>query len=308
MLLVSRHFFDFAVADHPRYQLMNERIVPGFEPSRGVVRAIGPRHGGRAGRIMALGDITDEDFTIWVSILGGLINQHYANDQGGTRIRALLDRAVDMWADAVGLPASPSNTLSRREPPMSTTTPSRDDLVRPRIPRPLAMQLAATEYARMADTFAGLGPDDWTSPTDCTLWDVRQLACHMVGMANMVTTPFEMKRQQRKAADDRRGPGRRSADRNYRAPGQRTRRLDHRRHRRRGEEGRAQGRSRPPDDPWLHAEATVPGQAAGERPRRELGDRLPQRRHPHPRPVDAPDGHRQGGRTPSPSSPPTTTE
>lgn len=82
---------------------------------------------------------------------------------------------------------------------MSTTTPSRADIVRPRIPRPLAMQLAKTEYARMVDTLAGLDPDDWTRPTDCTLWDVRQLACHMVGMADMVTTPLEMRRQSRKA-------------------------------------------------------------------------------------------------------------
>ncbi len=82
---------------------------------------------------------------------------------------------------------------------MSTTTPSRDALIRPRIPRPLAMQLAETEYARMADTLAGLGPDDWTRPTDCALWDVRQLACHMVGMAQMVTTPLETRRQSRKA-------------------------------------------------------------------------------------------------------------
>ena len=82
---------------------------------------------------------------------------------------------------------------------MSTTVPSQDTLVRPRIPRPLAMQLAETEYARMADTLAGLTPDDWTRPTDCTLWDVRELACHMVGMAQMVTTPLEMRRQGRKA-------------------------------------------------------------------------------------------------------------
>ncbi len=82
---------------------------------------------------------------------------------------------------------------------MITTTPSRDDLIRPHIPRPLAMQLAETEYARMAETLAGLGPDDWTRPTDCTLWEVRQLACHMIGMANMVTTPLETRRQSRKA-------------------------------------------------------------------------------------------------------------
>lgn len=81
---------------------------------------------------------------------------------------------------------------------MSTTT-SRGGIRRAQLPRPLAMQLAETEYARMADTVADLGPDDWTRPTDCTLWDVRQLACHMVGMAQMVTTPLEMRRQSRKA-------------------------------------------------------------------------------------------------------------
>ncbi len=106
MLLLSRHFYDFAVADHPRYQLMNERIVPGFEPSAdSYAPSVRVMTEGRR-RIMALGDITDADFTIWVSILGGLINQHFANDRGGTRITALLSRAVDMWADAVGLPAT----------------------------------------------------------------------------------------------------------------------------------------------------------------------------------------------------------
>ncbi len=82
---------------------------------------------------------------------------------------------------------------------MSTTAPHRADLRRPHIPRPLAMQLAETEYARMADALAVLGPDDWTRPTDCTLWNVRQLACHLVGMAQMVATPLEMRRQLRKA-------------------------------------------------------------------------------------------------------------
>jgi uncharacterized protein (TIGR03083 family) len=90
---------------------------------------------------------------------------------------------------------------------MSTITPPTDGLVRPHLRRPLAMRLAETEYARMADTLAALGPDDWSRPTDCTLWDVRQLACHVVGMATMVTTPLETKRQQRKAAEDARAQG-----------------------------------------------------------------------------------------------------
>jgi AcrR family transcriptional regulator len=108
--LISRHFFDFSVADHPRYQLMNERIVPGFEPSP---EAYAPsirvfEHGVRT--VKELTGATDEDHLIWISILGGLINQHFANDPAGVRLSKVLARAIDMWADAVGLPATTSTT------------------------------------------------------------------------------------------------------------------------------------------------------------------------------------------------------
>ena len=67
---------------------------------------------------------------------------------------------------------------------MSTTTPHRrPTLVRPRIPRPLAMRLADDRVRPHGRHPGRLGPDDWTRPTDCPVWDVRQLACHMVGMA-----------------------------------------------------------------------------------------------------------------------------
>lgn len=83
---------------------------------------------------------------------------------------------------------------------IATTSPSTDGIVRPQMPRRLAMRLAATEYDRMATALAALESDDWTRPTVCTAWDVRELACHMVGMAAMVATPWEMARQQRRAA------------------------------------------------------------------------------------------------------------
>ena len=116
--LVSRHFFDFAVADHPRYQLMNERIIAGFEPGPDAYApSLRVMERGRR-RVMALGSVSDEDFLIWLSILGGLINQHFANDRGGNRLSAALGRAVDMWAGAVGLPAQqkrPSRTSGPRK-------------------------------------------------------------------------------------------------------------------------------------------------------------------------------------------------
>ena len=111
--LVSRQFFEFALADQARYQLMNERIVPGFEPSpEAYAPSVRVFERGRR-RVTGLGDISDDDFLIWLSIVGGLINQHFANDPGGTRFSTLLDRAVDMWADSVGLPPQ-KESASRR--------------------------------------------------------------------------------------------------------------------------------------------------------------------------------------------------
>ena len=65
--------------------------------------------------------------------------------------------------------------------------------------RPVAMRLAAAEYDRCAATFRSLTPAQWASPTDCPAWDVRQLAAHMLGMAEMAASIRENLRQQRKA-------------------------------------------------------------------------------------------------------------
>lgn len=68
------------------------------------------------------------------------------------------------------------------------------------LPRPVAMRLAATEYERCAEAFQILSPAQWARPTDCPAWDVRQLAAHMLGMAEMAASIRENLRQQRKAA------------------------------------------------------------------------------------------------------------
>jgi uncharacterized protein (TIGR03083 family) len=68
------------------------------------------------------------------------------------------------------------------------------------LPRPVAMRLAATEYDRCAEMFRSLSPAQWARPTDCPAWDVRQMAAHMLGMAEMAASLRENMRQQRKAA------------------------------------------------------------------------------------------------------------
>jgi AcrR family transcriptional regulator len=110
---VARVFFDFAVANPARHQLMNQRTIPGFEPSpesyAPSVRVY--ELGGQIFRGLGLTDQSDSD--IWDAMVVGMINQQLANDPGGTRWSVLLDRAMDIWADGVGLPPDPP-TPNRR--------------------------------------------------------------------------------------------------------------------------------------------------------------------------------------------------
>ncbi|WP_207008210.1 maleylpyruvate isomerase family mycothiol-dependent enzyme [Nocardioides aromaticivorans] len=87
---------------------------------------------------------------------------------------------------------------------MSTTMKdqNRRPLRRPALDHRTAMALAADEYARFADTVAGLDAAAWTRPTACTLWDVRQLTAHVVGMAEMAAGLREGARQRRIAGAD----------------------------------------------------------------------------------------------------------
>lgn len=126
----ARVFFDFAVANPARHQLMNQRTIPGFEPS---AESYAP-----AVRVYELGKrivhdlgVTDaSDFDIFTAIVAGLINQQIANDPGGTRWSALLDRTIDLWADGLGLPPHPpaqtrrstQRRSARRQSPAARST------------------------------------------------------------------------------------------------------------------------------------------------------------------------------------------
>jgi AcrR family transcriptional regulator len=101
---VVRAFFDFAAADLARHQLMNQRTIPGFEPSAESF-APSQRTVELGVRLLAEMGVTDRgDVEILIAIVGGLVDQQLANDPGGTSRSVLLERAVDMWADGVGLP------------------------------------------------------------------------------------------------------------------------------------------------------------------------------------------------------------
>jgi uncharacterized protein (TIGR03083 family) len=58
-----------------------------------------------------------------------------------------------------------------------------------------AHRLAETEYQRVLAALRRLAPGDWRKPTACTGWDVRALATHLLGMAEMAATMRENLRQ-----------------------------------------------------------------------------------------------------------------
>ncbi len=62
------------------------------------------------------------------------------------------------------------------------------------------MRLAAEEYQRVVTQLRSLSAQDWSRPTVCSDWDVRALASHMLGMAEMAATVREQIRQSRKAS------------------------------------------------------------------------------------------------------------
>ena len=76
---------------------------------------------------------------------------------------------------------------------MTMTAPSRPRIAA--LPRGTAMRVAATEYQRFFGLLRSLGPGDWAKPTECPGWDVRAVAAHALGMAEMAASIREASRQ-----------------------------------------------------------------------------------------------------------------
>jgi AcrR family transcriptional regulator len=101
---VALRFFDFAVADLPRYQLMNQRAIAGFRPSPAAyapsVQALD-----RLRRTLAAAGVHDDQaIDLFTALIGGLVDQQLANEPGGERWRRLIGRAIEMYANELELP------------------------------------------------------------------------------------------------------------------------------------------------------------------------------------------------------------
>ena len=104
MLAGAEMFFDFAVADLARYQLMNQRTIPGFRPSEEAYAASTAVYERMRVRLAECGVRAQADLDLCTAIIGGFVDQQLANEPGGSRWRGQLPRLVDMYCDEVGMP------------------------------------------------------------------------------------------------------------------------------------------------------------------------------------------------------------
>ena len=88
---------------------MNQRVIPDFEPSESAYAPSLQCMQMLRDEMSAMGIIDDADIDLYVVIVGGLVDSQFANDPGGTRYARLLDRAIEMYADNVGLPTEGTN-------------------------------------------------------------------------------------------------------------------------------------------------------------------------------------------------------
>ena len=101
----ARTYFDFATADLVRNQLMNQRTIPGFEPSREAYAPAVSALERLRERMAAHGITGQDDIDLYVALVGGLADSQLANDPGGDRWSRLLDRAIDMYLRDLGFEA-----------------------------------------------------------------------------------------------------------------------------------------------------------------------------------------------------------
>jgi AcrR family transcriptional regulator len=112
-----RRFLEFCTSDPPRYQLLFQRLLPGFEPSaesfEPAIRALDTTRE----RLADAGIHDPHHLDLWTALCTGLADQQIANDPGGTRWIDLVDDAVAMYLAHCAPSARTPSTRSRRARP-----------------------------------------------------------------------------------------------------------------------------------------------------------------------------------------------
>lgn len=118
----NRAFFAFCTSDPLRYQLLFQRTIPGFVPS---AESYGLAVANLDRLATALRSVGVEDrryVDLWTAIMTGLTDQQVTNDPGGNRWADLLDEAVDLFFDHLGIDlAAPAATAPKSPTPTEPT-------------------------------------------------------------------------------------------------------------------------------------------------------------------------------------------
>lgn len=93
---IAHLFFDFCTSDPVRYQLLFQRTIPDFEPSRESFAVAIGAYETTVEELRELGITHPGAIDLWTAMLTGLTDQQISNDAGGERWERLIDRAVDM--------------------------------------------------------------------------------------------------------------------------------------------------------------------------------------------------------------------
>jgi AcrR family transcriptional regulator len=103
---VARDYVQFAVSDLARHQIMDVRTIPDFTPSEAAYEVAIETFNCLRGELARTGITRDADIDVFTALIAGVVAQQLANDPGGDRWVRLLPRIIDMYADAVGVPAT----------------------------------------------------------------------------------------------------------------------------------------------------------------------------------------------------------
>jgi AcrR family transcriptional regulator len=107
----ARRMFAFCQESTPRYQLLFQRPIPGFEPSPEAYAPAVEAYEHMRTRMAEVGITRQTSLDLWTALLDGLTDQQVTNEPGGDRWAGLVDDAVEMWFDFVarieGLEAHP---------------------------------------------------------------------------------------------------------------------------------------------------------------------------------------------------------
>ncbi|MDQ0864776.1 TetR/AcrR family transcriptional regulator [Arthrobacter globiformis] len=95
--LIARTILDFGVAKPTQSQLIFQRTIPGYKPSRDAYEPALRMQEWYVRKLAEAGVAASTDVDIFTALVAGLASQQLANEPGGDRWASQLDTVLDMF-------------------------------------------------------------------------------------------------------------------------------------------------------------------------------------------------------------------